>query len=175
MTIFRLHFAGQIIATRAHPRLSGISATADGRVFSVRAGTVREVARTKDRLGYRNVWLRQRSISVHVGVRAHVVVWECFNGDIPDGYEIDHINRDASDNHLVNLRLATRSQNLANRAPYGSSGVKGASINRFGKYEAKICGKYIGTYTTPSAAAAAYDRAATGKFGQFALTNKRAV
>lgn len=43
----------------------------------------------------------------------HRLVWEAFNGAIPEGMEIDHINNDRSDNRLENLRLVTKSENLS--------------------------------------------------------------
>jgi hypothetical protein len=42
----------------------------------------------------------------------HRLVWETFMGEIPEGYEIDHINADPSDNRLNNLRLVTHTQNI---------------------------------------------------------------
>lgn len=42
----------------------------------------------------------------------HRLVWETYNGEIPTGYEIDHINSVKSDNRLVNLRLVTRIENM---------------------------------------------------------------
>lgn len=49
------------------------------------------------------------------GVYVHRLVYETFVGEIPDGYEIDHINRNKTDNRLENLRLVTHKQNCSNR------------------------------------------------------------
>jgi hypothetical protein len=43
------------------------------------------------------------------------VCWLLATQQDPGDYEVDHINRDPKDNKLENLRLATRSQQLANR------------------------------------------------------------
>lgn len=39
------------------------------------------------------------------------LVFETFSGVIPQGYQIDHINNDPTDNRLQNLQLLTASQN----------------------------------------------------------------
>ena len=44
----------------------------------------------------------------------HRIIWEAFNGKIPEGYEIDHINTVRNDNRLDNLRLATHKENCNN-------------------------------------------------------------
>lgn len=67
---------------------------------------------------------------VHLGVRyvmAHRVVWELHNGPIPAGLEVDHRDLNKQNNRIENLRLATRSDNRCNTAPYASNkeGVKG--------------------------------------------------
>ena len=33
------------------------------------------------------------------------VIWECVNGEIPNGYEVHHINGDRLDNRICNLEL----------------------------------------------------------------------
>jgi len=42
----------------------------------------------------------------------HRLVWETFNGSIPEGYEVNHINEDKTDNRLENLNLMTPKENM---------------------------------------------------------------
>lgn len=55
---------------------------------------------------------------------AHRLVWEAFNGSIPESKVIDHINGDRSDNRLKNLRLVTQSENVENGYKNGHSAKK---------------------------------------------------
>ena len=50
------------------------------------------------------------------GVMEHVVKWIFFNGDIPEGYEIDHIVpvKNGGTNKLSNLRMVTHKDNCNN-------------------------------------------------------------
>lgn len=41
----------------------------------------------------------------------HRVVWEAFNGQIPKGFEVNHINLNRQDNRLDNLELLTHQEN----------------------------------------------------------------
>lgn len=43
--------------------------------------------------------------------RVHRLVWEAFNGIIPDGYEVNHINEIKTDNSLWNINLMTHIEN----------------------------------------------------------------
>lgn len=48
-------------------------------------------------------------------VMIHSAVAECWLGDKPDGYEIDHIDRNAHNNDYRNLRYVTKSEQMKNR------------------------------------------------------------
>ncbi len=46
-------------------------------------------------------------------IQYHRFVWEAFNGEIPDGFVIDHIDNNKTNNALSNLRLLTHEENLS--------------------------------------------------------------
>lgn len=105
--------------------------------------------------------------------RAHRLAWQYVYGDIPSGIEVDHINRDPSDNRICNLRLATHAQNTMNQTVHSNNriGMKGVSMQK-GRYRAQIdiAGKTIslGTFDTPEQAHKAYCAAAKRSFGAYA-------
>lgn len=80
-----------------------------------------EIAGRITECGYRQICVDYRFYY------AHRVIWEQFNGPIPDGMEIDHIDTNKDCNYLWNLRLATRNQNMHNRGiqQNNTSGIKG--------------------------------------------------
>jgi len=63
--------------------------------------------------------------------KLHRVIWEMHNGPIPDNLEIDHIDRNAENNLISNLRLASRVRNAYNRNVMSNNklGVKGVSVS----------------------------------------------
>lgn len=68
-----------------------------------------KLIKTGSRRGYRNItFCKEGSIRTY---SAHRVVWEAFNGFIPDGIQINHKNGNKADNSLANLELATPSEN----------------------------------------------------------------
>lgn len=71
----------------------------------------------------------------------HKVLWVLYNGDIPKGYVVDHIDRDRSNNLIDNLRLASTSENSWNRKEQHNkqSGLpKGVSLLSSGSYRARV-------------------------------------
>lgn len=104
---------------------------------------------------------------------AHRVAWFLYYGEWPQ-FPIDHINGIRSDNRIINLRLATCSENGRNRrkSVRNTSGHKGVSrVSRNGKWQAQICTngqpKYLGTFTCREKAAEAYAKAALEFHGEF--------
>ena len=53
------------------------------------------------------------AINNHTSV--HRMIAEAFLGEIPNGYQVDHINRIKTDNRIENLRWLTQRQNCQER------------------------------------------------------------
>lgn len=86
---------------------------------------------------------------------------------------IDHKNRDPSDDRLLNLRVATKRQQVGNmRQKKPERGLPKGVQSYKDRFTAKIriAGKqqYLGIFQTAEAAHAAYCRAARETFGEFA-------
>ena len=62
------------------------------------------------RVGYYLVALTKQLIRKDYLV--HRLVYEAFNGQMPEGYEVNHINEIKSDNRLSNLNLMTHKENI---------------------------------------------------------------
>ena len=64
--------------------------------------------------------------AINIPLSRFIYVW--FNGDIPDGYIVDHINGDSFDNRPENLQLITVGDNLKKRFESGEE----AQIKQWG-------------------------------------------
>jgi hypothetical protein len=105
---------------------------------------------------------------------AHRAIFAIVTGAWPTK-EIDHRDRDRSNNRWENLRPANSSQNKWNAPAQrnNTSGVKGVSLCRkSGKWRASIARggrqKHLGFFARKEDAAAAYDAAAKQMFGDYA-------
>ena len=104
----------------------------------------------------------------------HRLAFLYMTGDWPL-VQVDHIDLNGLNNRWINLRDATRSQNLANTRAWrnNSTGFKGVSLcKKTGRYRATISlnskQKWLGSFDTPEAAHAAYCHAARERSGKFA-------
>jgi hypothetical protein len=87
-----------------------------------------DIAGCKNHHGYTVIRFKKKSY------QAHRLAWLYVYGNVPT-QQIDHINRDRSDNRLINLRLATPSLNNQNKQIQrnNTSGCKGVSYHKKNK------------------------------------------
>lgn len=143
---------------------SGVFVWNSTRGRSAKAG---DVAGTAHPRGYVTIEIDGRAYL------AHRLAWLFVHGCFP-AEQIDHVNRDRADNRLCNLRPASHSQNMANRAHFknnvsGFRGVYRHSPNRWRAQIRKDGVLYrLGNFDTPEEAHAAYLKAADRIHGVFA-------
>ena len=136
---------------------------------NAKAGTVAGTVNSGPRCGgggYRNITIDGKRYY------AHRLAWLYVNGSWPE-HEIDHRDLDRDNNRFVNLREATRLQNLANRPLYRNSttGFKGVTVkHRRWRARIKVNGQeiYLGSFESPEQAHAAYAMAAVDIHGEYA-------
>jgi hypothetical protein len=95
--------------------------TEDGYIFSYLVkgakGHYRPIAGQlsmhKDRDGYLRLKINQENHLVHR------FVWQFFNGPIPNGFEINHIDANKCNNAIINLELVSHIQNIAHAKKLG--------------------------------------------------------
>ena len=115
-----------------------------------------------------------KNITVNRGkYKAHRLAWLYVYGEFPSGF-IDHINGIADDNRIINLRLASNTQNLHNQKlrSTNTSGFKGVSWSKQRKkWQAQCCANYVDThlgyFDTPEEASKAYNDFASKAHGEF--------
>ncbi|MDA3818433.1 MAG: AP2 domain-containing protein [Prolixibacteraceae bacterium] len=109
-----------------------------------------------------------------IAIRMHKLIFP-----VESPHQVDHANKNKSDNRRCNLRKATTGQNRSNVGLTNSNtiGFKGVS-KRPGVKSWRAMIKYkqkqisIGTFKSAQEAADAYDKAALELHGEFAYTNK---
>lgn len=108
--------------------------------------------------------------------RAHRIIWSLFNGEIPEGMLIDHIDGNRSNNRIENLRLATRIQNNANKMHTYEHGLPKGVTKVGSKFRARLYHKgknySLGCFNTVEEAEEAYNKKAIEIHGEFAYIKK---
>jgi hypothetical protein len=72
---------------------------------------------------------RYYAVKLRVGgkyrnVYVHRLIWEAFNGLIPDGMEVRHLNHQPRDNRLDNLAAGTHAENMRDSVVAGRMSKK---------------------------------------------------
>lgn len=101
----------------------------------------------------------------------HRIIWEMHNANCPEF--LDHIDRDHANNRIENLRPATKQENARNRSIRADNKTGFKGIYKHGKkFAASICvdgvNKFLGCFSTPEQAHAAYAASAKLNFKEFA-------
>lgn len=104
---------------------------------------------------------------------AHRFAWEQENGEIPDGYEVDHkLHCSTLCCNTEHLRLATKSQNKMNFSGSPSTNTSGHRNVSWDtatqKWYVAVGGRYVGRYTDKKEAAKVAEQARLELFGVFA-------
>ena len=126
-----------------------------------------KLAGTGGPLGYRVIGVNS------VTLKAHRLAWVLMHG-APVPAALDHKDGDPSNNRITNLRIASLSDNAANKRTHSNSrtGIKGVSLFEGGRYRAVIrrhgIRVHLGLYETLEEAIAARRTAADRLHGEFA-------
>lgn len=69
-------------------------------------------------------------------VYVHKIVWELYYGTVPEGFEVDHIDGNPSNNLIENLQIKTHAENMCNtkKRKHNKTGVNGVSKLVVGDY-----------------------------------------
>lgn len=119
--------------------------------------------------GYHEIGIRGRRW------RANRLAWLYMTGEMPpDNIDVDHINLNKTDDRWSNLRLATRSQNMANtrldrRNTSGASGVTWDKARQKWRAQLRVNGRKtnLGRFDSRDEAIAKVETAARAQWGEF--------
>lgn len=145
-----------------------------GRVRSLKFGNSKILKPILNARGYFQVTLCKDGIPKNINIHK-LVQFAFFLGE----EYIDHINRDKTDNRLINLRVCTHAQNLANqKSQGGTSKFKGVCWceprKKWRAYVNKNKKQYfLGYFVDEKSAAQAHDKKAKELHGEFACLNSK--
>lgn len=87
-----------------------------------------------DRRGY---WLGQRK-DTKKPVRLHIYVWEYYNGPVPKGYHVHHIDHNPDNNEIENLQLLSEHEHLCLHAALQAKEVTRQNLAKYAQPAAAV-------------------------------------
>lgn len=92
-----------------HPVFCDYACDEDGNVYSLKYGKIRKMKPKSTNDGYLfvNLWKNGEQQPC----RINRFIWQCINGEIPDGYHIDHLDFNRQNNCIGNLLARPASEN----------------------------------------------------------------
>jgi hypothetical protein len=164
------------IIMKQHPIYDKYAADEQGNLYSLLCGKCKKCSVKPCSDGR----VTKRLAHYGVTVRMHRFTWECFNGTIPDGIEIDHIDRVPTNNNLSNLRLATSYDQKLNQGKKKWRGKSSSQYKGVSYCKSRNCWevhikdnkkqRFLGYYDDELTAAKVYDDEAK-KFGHITNAN----
>ena len=140
-----------------------------GFTYNPKTGIVYDGEREAGTKGYPKPYIRighKQLTTISKTIAAHNLIWVSLNGEIPEGFTVDHINGVPSDNRIKNLRCVSVSENYKNKSTPRSntSGHVGVSFHKASqKWRARIQNKmkerHLGLFDTKKEAIEAWVRA----------------
>ena len=115
----------------------------DGRIFNA----YHKELGSKDKLGYIKFATCEGSSNKITQWLAHRWVWTKYNGPIPEGMDIDHIDFNPSNNRISNLQMVNRTQHRDRRTQKGTVKQRAS-----GMWQALRNNKHLGMYGTKARA-----------------------
>jgi len=163
MAVARIPLPGDLIKEYLELRPGGVLIWKKSPHRAIRVGT--RAGRTR-RHGHSQVTLKKQNYGYH-----RIVYYLAFGVDSL-GFEIDHINRDPTDNRPENLRLATPTENKwnttkRNNTSAGHRGIRKRFWGASWSWEATFRGQYVGAFSSLDEAIAAREALARKHAGEF--------
>ena len=115
-----------------HPIFTNYAASKDGEILNVKTGRILKKNLTYQ--GYYQFTISEKNLIKPKNYYIHRFEWECVKGVIPEGFVIDHIDSNKTNNKIKNLQLLTLAENFrkGNSKPITSFNIKN---NKQKKYE----------------------------------------
>jgi hypothetical protein len=144
-----------------------------GRVWSIRRNKIMKPDLNKD--GYYYLKLSKLKNTKHYPIH-RLVAMTFYFVDNYENLQVDHIDRDKTNNYLLNLRFCTRAENCRNQAMQktNKSGYKGVYQEPSNRWRAQITinnrKKHLGIFTKKEEAYEAYKKASKELHGEYGYT-----